>query len=58
MSYNQGVRNPNAALTPALVREIRRMRRLGFSLGWLATWLDVSKSCVQHVCDGSRWRRT
>lgn len=55
-AYNRGTSNPNAALTPRLVVEIRRMRSLGYSLGFLAAWLDVSKSCVQHVCDGSRWR--
>lgn len=53
---HKGERNPNSVLTKQLVREMKRMRALGFSLGWLANWLGVTKSCVQKVCDGTTWR--
>jgi len=54
---HRGKRNPNAVLTPLLVREIRRLNGLGFGYLWLARWLGVTKSCVQKVCNGSTWKR-
>lgn len=52
-----GKKNPNAVLTPALVREIRRLNDLGFGYQWLANWLGVTKSCVQKVCNGTTWSK-
>jgi hypothetical protein len=54
---HKGKRNPNAVLTPQLVREIRRMHASGFGYKWLADWLGVTKSCVQKVCNGTTWKR-
>ena len=53
---HRGARNPNAVLTPRLVEEIRRYHAVGFGYGWIAVWLDVSKSCVQAVLTGRTWR--
>jgi hypothetical protein len=53
----RGARNPNAVLTPALVREVRRLNDLGFGYLWLARWVGVSKSCIQKVCNGKHWKR-
>lgn len=50
-----GEKNPNAVLTKRLVYEIRRLNRSGFGYGWIATWLGVTKSCVQKVCNGTTW---
>lgn len=58
MSYHGGVSNPNAVLTPQLVREIRRLHALGFGYGWLARWLGISKSGVRRVCKGQVWKRS
>ncbi len=52
---NRGKRNPNAVLTPLLVREIRRLNGFGFGYLWLARWLGVTKSCTQKVCTGRTW---
>lgn len=52
-----GSKNPNAVLTPALVEEVRRLNELGFGYLWLSRWVGVSKSCIQKVCNGKRWRR-
>lgn len=53
---HRGTKNPNAVLTSTLVAEMKRMHALGFGYGWLATWLGVSKSCVQKVLTGRTWR--
>lgn len=52
---HRGARNPNAILTPLLVAEIRRYSAAGFGYGWIARWLDISKSCVQAVVTGRTW---
>lgn len=56
MRNHRGQKNPNAVLTPRLVREMRRYHRAGFGYGWIARWLGVSKSCVQAVLTGRTWR--
>ncbi len=53
----RGSKNPNAVLTPQLVREVRRLNDLGFGYLWLARWIGVSKSCIQKVCNGKHWKR-
>jgi hypothetical protein len=52
---HKGSKNPNAVLTPALVKEMRRLHGLGFGYTWLARWLNVSKSCVARVITGQTW---
>ena len=54
-AYNRGTSNPNAVLTVRLVREARRLRGRGWSLGQIALRLKVSKSCVQKICEGRTW---
>lgn len=54
---HRGANNPNAVLTPLLVGEVRRLHEVGFGYGFIATWLDVTKSCVQAVVTGRTWRR-
>lgn len=44
-------------LTPRLVAEVWRFHRAGFGYGWIARWLDVSKSCVQAVLTGRTWSK-
>jgi hypothetical protein len=54
---HSGEKNPNSVLTKRLVFEIRRLHSMGFGYGWMATWLGVTKSCVQKVCNGSTWSK-
>lgn len=51
----RGTRNPNALLTPLLVREVRLLHRAGFGYLWIARWLGVSKSCVRRVIKRQTW---
>lgn len=54
---HRGQRNPNAVLTPRLVREARRLHAAGFGYLWISRWLGVTKSCVQAVMTGRTWKR-
>lgn len=54
---HKGSKNPNAVLTPALVKEMRRLHELGFGYTWLARWLGVSKSCVARVITKQTWAK-
>ncbi len=56
MRDHHGSKNPNAILTPLLVKEVRRLHRLGFGYGWIASWLSVSKSCIQGILTGRTWK--
>jgi len=53
---HRGARNPNAVLTPRLVGEARRLHAAGFGYGFVARWLDVSKSCAQALLTGRTWK--
>jgi hypothetical protein len=55
MTSRRGSRNPNAALTPRLVREVRRMHANGFGYGFIATWFSVTKSCIQKIITNRTW---
>lgn len=56
MRDHRGSKNPNAVLTPLLVEEVRRLHQLGFGYGWIAGWLNVSKSCIQGILTGRTWK--
>lgn len=60
MRNHAGKRNPNAVLTPLLVREIRNLRSAGWSYGNIVKHLEgnVTRSCVQKVCNGSTWKQS
>lgn len=49
-----GEDHPRAELTDHEVSLVLELREDGFSLGWLARKFEVSKSCVQKICDGTR----
>lgn len=55
MTDHRGARNPNAVLTPTLVAEMKKLHAAGYGYGWLASWLGVTKSCVQKVLTGRTW---
>ena len=59
-----GESHPRAKLTDHEVDLVLALRDDGLSLGRIARIMEVSKSCVQHICDGSKrshvvvsWRR-
>lgn len=54
---HRGARNPNAVLTPLLVREARRLHAAGFGYGFVARWLGVTKSCTQALLTGRTWKK-
>lgn len=59
-----GESHPRAVLTDHEVGLLLELRAEGFSLAWLATKFEVSKSCVAKICRGEHraqipvgWRR-
>lgn len=50
-----GVRNGNAKLTEAQVREIRKARATGRTLKNIAEDYGVHLATIGYVCDGSTW---
>lgn len=51
-----GERNPNAKLTLAKVREIRRLAREGKTRKELAELFSVALRTVSSIIKGERWR--
>lgn len=47
-----GEDHPRAVLTNAEVDMLLELRAEGFSYGWLAMKMEVSKSCVAKICRG------
>lgn len=49
-----GENHPNAKLSDADVDRIFALRESGLTLAAIAGKMGVSKSCVQHILDGTR----
>lgn len=47
-----GESHPRAVLTDAEVDLLLELRSEGYSYGWLAAKMEVSKSCVAKICRG------
>lgn len=47
-----GEDHPRAVLTDAEVDLLLELRSEGYSYGWLAVKMEVSKSCVAKICRG------
>lgn len=53
-----GEEHPNAKLTAAQVREIRRLRAEGASHAWLGERFGVSRTAVSNLLRGYTWADT
>lgn len=52
----KGTNNPRAILTEADVAQIRGLRKLGYSYGYInKIYSSVSKSTIAYVCKGKSW---
>lgn len=49
-----GEDHPRAVLSDAEVGWLLELRGEGYSYSWLAMKFEVSKSCVQKICNGGR----
>ena len=53
--FQNGLENYTTVLTPEKVRELRRLRREGLSLGQLAIRFGISTRQVGRICNGTAW---
>lgn len=49
-----GEDHPRAVLKDSEVQLVLELRSEGYSYDWLAVKFEVSKSCIQKICNGSR----
>jgi hypothetical protein len=52
----RGEQNPNAKLTEAGVRELRELRRRGWTIAEIAAHFGVYKGTISYVLNGQTWR--
>ena len=56
MTYKRGESHPQARMTEAKAKDVKRLLGMGYEHKQISHMLGIGQSAVQHIAQGRTWR--